>query len=163
MLGMIAATVLLAAGSPADAAGSAAKLEPTTPYFTSAPSEYALPFIRPRGSARVFRWLPMSDDVFDDRFTYAEMNGWYDGLLVELTWSCREIQFRRGAPLMKQALFRANGQLCAVKDIYHVPNEHAARALAINIMVRRARAAGDELPDDPVAAASAYYDLNGDP
>lgn len=163
MLGTLAATVLLAATSPADGADSAMSIEETTRYFTTEPSEFSLPFIRPRGSAPVFRFLPMSDEVFDNRFTYAEMNGFYDGLLVELEWSCREIQFQRGTPLVKEALFRAKGQLCRVKDIYDVPNERAARALAVNIMVREARAAGEDLPEDPIAAASAHYARIGDP
>ena len=159
MLSLIAAVALAAETSQVLQFPAASVNEETAEYVQADPAEYALPFIRPRGAASVFRWVRLRDRAFNDRFAYAQMNGYYDGLLVELDKPCRELFRSSGAvPLVKHEFFRVNDTLCSTKEIYVVPNEAAARALAVNIQVREARENGEEWPEDPMDAATAYLE-----
>jgi hypothetical protein len=164
MLTLIATVALMAEPAPVQTFPTAPINEETAVYVTADPAEYALPFIRPRGSASVFRWVRLRDRAFDDRFAYAQMNGYYDGLLVELDQPCRELFRSSGAvPLVKHEFFRVNDTLCSVKEIYAVPGEAAGRALAVNLQVRQAREDGEDWPDDPVEAATAYLESTARP
>ena len=159
MLTLIATVALMAEPAQEERFSAASINEETAVYVAAEPAEYALPFIRPRGSASVFRWVRLRDRAFDDRFAYAQMNGYYDGLLVELDQPCRELFRSSGAgPLVKHEFFRVNDTLCSVKEIYAIPDEAAGRALAINLQVRQAREAGEEWPEDPMQAATAYLE-----
>ena len=159
MLSLLAAAVLMAGTAQAGAPSTDSLDAQTAVFVTADPAEFALPFVRPRQPNNVWRWVRMRDREFNDRFAFAEMNGYDDGLLVELERSCRELFRSSGAvPLFKDAMFRINGQLCQVRDIYAVPDEAAARALAINIMVRHEREAGEVFPEDPFEAAQLYVE-----
>jgi hypothetical protein len=159
MLTLIATVALMAEPAQVQPFPAASINEETAVYVTTDPVEYALPFIRPRGSASVFRWVRLRDPVFDDRFAYAQMNGYYDGLLVELDQPCRELFRSSGAvPLVKHEFFRVNETLCSTREIYAVPNEAAGRALAVNLQVRQARENGEAWPEDPIEAATAYLE-----
>ncbi len=159
MLSFFAAVVLMAESAQIQQFRAASINEETAVYVAADPAEYSLPFVRPRGSGSVWRWVRLRDRAFNDRFAYAEMNGYYGGLLVELDKPCRELFRSSGAvPLFKDEFFRVNGQLCSVKEIYAVPNEAAARALAVNIQVRHTREDGEEWPEDPMPAAAAFLE-----
>ncbi len=98
-------------------------------------------------------WL--YDDVFEDRFAYADIVGRNRAILVEYERSCDQLTQREPVPqdLCRAAVLRTGGEQCFVREIYEVADERAARWVALRRLIDEARADGRILPRDNVAAA----------
>lgn len=103
-------------------------------------------------------WL--TDDVYDQRFHWVEVSGRARSVLIEFENSCRMLDVGRrvlpaSAALCAPRTVRSGTRMCRTENLYIVPNEQAARDLALRIQLDRARAEGRELPDDNREAANA--------
>jgi hypothetical protein len=101
-------------------------------------------------------WL--TDDVYDQRFHWVEVSGQARSVLIEFENSCRMLDVGRrvlpaSAALCAPRTVRSGTRMCRTENLYIVPNEQAARDLALRIQLDRARAEGANLPDDNRAAA----------
>ncbi|MCC5997172.1 MAG: hypothetical protein JJU18_12480 [Oceanicaulis sp.] len=102
-------------------------------------------------------WL--TDDVYDQRFHWVEVSGQARSVLIEFENSCRMLDVGRrvlpaGAALCAPRTVYSGTRQCRTENLYIVPNEQAARDLALRIQLDRARAEGRDLPDDNREAAN---------
>ncbi|WBQ08802.1 hypothetical protein L2D01_07775 [Hyphomonadaceae bacterium ML37] len=103
-------------------------------------------------------WL--TDDVYDQRFHWVEVSGQARSVLIEFENSCRMLDVGRrvlpaSAALCAPRTVRSGTRMCRTENLYIVPNEQAARDLALRIQLDRARAGGRDLPQDNREAAAA--------
>jgi len=103
-------------------------------------------------------WL--TDDVYDQRFHWVEVSGQARSVLIEFENSCRMLDVGRrvlpaSAALCAPRTVRSGTRMCRTENLYIVPNEQAARDLALRIQLDRARAEGRDLPEDNREAADA--------
>lgn len=101
-------------------------------------------------------WL--TDDVYDQRFHWVEVSGQARSVLIEFERSCRMLDVGRrvlpaSAALCAPRTVRSGTRMCRTENLYIVPNEQAARDLALRIQLDRARAEGRDLPQDNREAA----------
>ncbi|KAA5804711.1 hypothetical protein F1654_01535 [Alkalicaulis satelles] len=103
-------------------------------------------------------WL--TDDVYDQRFHWVEVSGQARSVLIEFERSCRMLDVGRrvlpaSAALCAPRTVYSGTRQCRTQNLYVVPNEAAARDLALRIQLDRARAGGASLPEDNRQAADA--------
>ncbi len=103
-------------------------------------------------------WL--TDDIYDQRFHWVEVSGQARSVLIEFESSCRMLDVGRrvlpaSAALCAPRSVRSGTRMCRTQNLYIVPNEQAARDLALRIQLDRARADGASLPHDNREAADA--------
>lgn len=124
------------------------------------PEEFALqqrclaPHLRFRERVR------LSDPVYNERFAWADLTGRNTSVLVQFRRPCDAARF--GTPPVPRCTGPVNtgalSPLCIADELYLVPDEHHARALALRILVDEARENGAELPSSNADAAQALID-----
>lgn len=102
----------------------------------------------------------LSDPVYDARFAWADLTGRNISVLVQFRRPCDAARF--GTPPAPRCTGPVNtgalSPLCVADELYIVPDEHHARALALRILVDEAREKGAELPSSNADAAQALID-----
>ncbi|MBI1264934.1 MAG: hypothetical protein GC187_09395 [Alphaproteobacteria bacterium] len=112
--------------------------------------------LAPPNDFRREAWL--TDDVYDQRFHWVEVSGQARSVLIQFEEPCRMLDVGRrvlpaSAALCAPRTVRSGTRQCRTESLYIVPNEQAARDLALRIQLDRARAQGRELPQDNREAA----------
>lgn len=102
-------------------------------------------------------WL--TDDVYEQRFHWVEVSGQARSVLIQFEEPCRMLDVGRrvlpaSAALCAPRTVRSGTRMCRTESLYIVPNEQAARDLALRIQLDRARAQGRDLPQDNREAAA---------
>ncbi len=139
-----------------------AEAEAALAFLDHDPAEYAIEGACLSTHLRVRERVRLGDRVFDSRFAWADVTGRNTSVLVAFRDSCDAARF--GVPPIPRCAPRAqtyNGEICVVDELYILPDEVAARALALRILVDEARTDGAALPSDNRAAAQSLIDAAG--
>ncbi len=108
---------------------------------------------------RVRQTARLADPVYDARFVWGNLTGRDTSVLVEYRRSCDGIRYGRvSIPNQADTIRNVNGSYCVVEELYIVPSEAHARALALRILVDEAREAGEALPAPNADAAQILID-----
>ena len=122
------------------------------------PAEYALTSRCLPVNRRMRERVRLGDAVFEQRFIWGDLTGRDYSVMAQFKRSCDAIRF--GAPAIPRCAgaVQIGTQICEVEELYIVPNEHAARALALRILVDEARENGADLPASNADAAQMLID-----